>query len=82
MNKHLILFFLALFAAIFSVSQIVSTIKSGMPGFLIYFQISIYFLIFLVSMFLLVFGMYASERARGRVTRKVSFFENLLGKEK
>ncbi len=82
MNKHLILFFLALFAAIFSVSQIVNLVKSDFSGFMLYFQIIVFFLLFLVSMFLLVFGMYASEKARGRITRKVSFFENLLGKEK
>jgi hypothetical protein len=82
MNRWMVLFLLSLFTAIFSISQIVNAIKSVNRGGMFYLQIIVFILLFLIAMLLLSFGMYASERIRGRLTRRIEFFEIWLGKEK
>jgi len=79
--KTIALFFLSLFAVIFSISRIVSVIRSGTGGIMFYIEIIVYALVFLIAMLLLSFGVYASERKRGRLKKRVEFFEIMLGKE-
>ena len=79
--KTIALFFLSLFAVIFSISRIVSVIRSGTGGIMFYIEIIVYALVFLIAMLLLSFGVYASERKRGRLKKHVEFFEIMLGKE-
>lgn len=78
----LLLFLLAFGLAIFSISQLVQTIKySGELGGLVYLQAILFGLLFLVSMFVLAFGLYATEDGKGRVVKRVKLFDRLLNKE-
>lgn len=79
----LLLFLLAFGLAIFSISQLVQTIKHAgeMPGFLLYLQAILFGLLFVGSMLVLAFGMYATEDGRGRIVKRVKLFDRLLNKE-
>jgi hypothetical protein len=80
----LLLFLLAFGLAIFSISQLVQTIKHAgeLPSVLLYIQISLFGLLFVASMMILAFGMYATEDGRGKVVKRVKLFDRLLNKEK
>ena len=79
--KTIVLFFLSLFAVIFSISRIVSVIRSGAGGAMFYIEIIVYALVFIIAMLLLTFGIYVSEKKRGRLKKRIEFFELMLGKE-
>jgi hypothetical protein len=82
-RDSILLFVLAFGLAIFSIAQLVQTIKhSAELGSMVYVQGGLFGLLFLVSMVTLAFGLYASEDDRGRVVKRIAFFDRLLNKEK
>ena len=69
--------------AIFSISQLVQTVKhAGEMGGMVWVQAILFGILFLVSMMLLAFGLYASEDERGKVVKRVALFDRFLNKEK
>jgi hypothetical protein len=82
-RDSILLFLLAFGLAIFSISQVVQTIRhAGELGAMLYVQAILFGLLFFVSMFILAFGLYASEDDRGKVVKRVALFDRLLNKEK
>ncbi len=82
-KDSIVLFLLAFLMAIFSISQLVQTVKhAGEMGGMVWVQAILFGILFLVSMTLLAFGLYASEDERGKVVKRVAFFDRLLNKEK
>lgn len=79
--KMVALFFLSLLAVVFSISRIVSVIRSGAGGAMFYVEIIAYALVFIIAILLLTFGIYVSEKKRGRLKKRIEFFELMLGKE-
>lgn len=82
-NEWTLIFILALLVGILSLAQLVQTAKVlGELGPFGFVQLVIFGLIFLAMMFLLIFGMYASEDHRGKVVKRVKLFDRWLSKEK
>ncbi len=82
-NEWTLIFVLALLVGVLSLAQLVQTAKVlGELGPFGFVQLVAFGLIFLAMMFLLVFGMYASEDNRGKVVKRVKLFDKWLSKEK
>jgi hypothetical protein len=82
-RDSILLFVLAFGLAIFSIAQLVATIKNaGELGAMLYVQAILFGLLFVASMVILAFGLYASEDEQGRVVKRVALFDRLLNKEK
>jgi len=78
-----IVFVLSLLVSIFSISQTVTSFKNAsLGGTAYYVQGFFYLLMFLVSFFILAFGMYASEHAKGKIKKRVALFDNWLKEKK
>lgn len=77
-----ILFVLSLAMAVFSVSQMVQSIKNisqiGNSGIV---MTVLYGLLFVFAMFMLAFGMYATEDEKGKIKNRVRLFDRWLDKE-
>ena len=76
-----ILFLLALLCVVLSIHQIVVTIKDyANLGGMFYVQIGLWGLLFVGSMMLLAFGIYAAEKSRGTLKKRIATFDNWLSK--
>ncbi len=78
-----LIFVLSLALAVFSLAQMVSSFRAAPEaGATAYISAFLYLALFLCSMFLLAFGMYAAEDDRGKVVKRVKLFDKWLSKEK
>lgn len=76
-----ILFILSLLVMILSIHQIVTSIRDyAVLGGMFYVQIIIWGILFVVSMTLLSFGIYAVEKSRGNIKKRVAMFDAWLSK--
>ena len=77
-----VLFILAMGVAIISVSQLVQSVKdlpqTGQSGMV---MVALYGLVFAFAMFMLAFGMYATEDEKGKIKNRVRLFDKWLNKE-
>jgi hypothetical protein len=82
-RDSIVLFLLAFLMAVISISQLVQTVKhANEMGGMVWVQAILFGILFVVSMAMLAFGLYTSEDERGKVVKRVAFFDRLLNKEK
>jgi hypothetical protein len=74
-----ILFVLALALAVFSASQMVQAIRNIGQGGIV--MVVLCGLLFIFAMFMLAFGMYATEHEKGKIKNRVKLFDRWLDKE-